>query len=65
MLIKGKPQQNHLRNAFERKLNKSKDSRKRCHNVLNKGYEYKFSAKALKRNRELEKEKGNDKKEEN
>lgn len=33
---------NHKRNALERKLNRSKESRKRTHNVLNKGYEYKF-----------------------
>lgn len=33
---------NHARNVLERKLNKSKSSRKRCHNYLNKGYVYKF-----------------------
>ena len=36
---------NHARNVLERKLNKSKSSRKRCHNHLNKRYEYKFIAK--------------------
>lgn len=39
---KGRHTHNHQRNALERKLNRSKESRKRCHNVLNKGYEYKF-----------------------
>lgn len=39
---KGGHTHNHQRNALERKLNRSKESRKRCHNVLNKGYEYKF-----------------------
>lgn len=41
-VMKGGHTHNHQRNALERKLNRSKDSRKRCHNVLNKGYEYKF-----------------------
>ena len=40
--MKGGHTHNHQRNALERKLNRSKESRKRCHNVLNKGYEYKF-----------------------
>ena len=41
---KGGHRHNHARNALERKLNKSKSSRKRCHNYLNKGYVYKFFA---------------------
>ena len=41
-IIKGGHTHNHQRNALERKLNRSKESRKRTHNVLNKGYEYKF-----------------------
>ena len=40
--FKGGHTHNHQRNALERKLNRSKESRNRCHNVLNKGYEYKF-----------------------
>lgn len=40
--LKGGHTHNHQRNALERKLNRSKDSRNLCHNVLNKGYEYKF-----------------------
>ena len=40
--MKGGHMYNHQRNALERKLNRSKESRNRCHNVLNKGYEYKF-----------------------
>lgn len=40
--FKGGHTHNHQRNALERKLNRSKDSRKRCHNNLNKGYDYKF-----------------------
>lgn len=41
---KGGHRHNHARNVLERKLNKSKASRKRCHNYLNKGYVYKFFA---------------------
>ena len=40
--MKGRHRHNHARNVLERKLNKSKSSRKRCHNYLNKGYVYKF-----------------------
>lgn len=40
--MKGGHTHNHQRNALERKLNRSKESRNRCHNVLNKGYEYKY-----------------------
>lgn len=40
--MKGGKRHNHARNVLERKLNKSKSSRKRCHNYLNKGYVYKF-----------------------
>ena len=40
--MKGGHTHNHIRNALERKLNKSKASRKRCHNHLNKGFNYKF-----------------------
>jgi hypothetical protein len=40
--MKGRHRQNYKRNALERKLNKSKESRKRCHNYFNKGYVYKF-----------------------
>ena len=40
--LKGGHRHNHARNSLERRLNKSKDSRKRCHNHLNKGYDYKF-----------------------
>ena len=43
--MKGGHTHNYARNAIERKLNKSKSSRKRCHNHLNKRYEYKFIAK--------------------
>lgn len=43
--MKGGHTHNYARNALERKLNKSKSSRKRCHNHLNKRYEYKFIAK--------------------
>lgn len=39
--MKGGHTHNHQRNALERKLNRSKDSRNRCHNVLNKGFNYK------------------------
>ena len=39
---KGGHTHNHARNALERNLNKSKDSRKHCHNYLNKGFDYKF-----------------------
>lgn len=42
--LKGGHRHNHARNVLERKLNKSKSSRKRCHNYLNKGYVYKFFA---------------------
>lgn len=42
--MKGGHRHNHARNVLERKLNKSKSSRKRCHNYLNKGYVYKFFA---------------------
>ena len=41
-VMKGGHTHNHQRNALERKLNRSKESRNRCHNVLNKGYEYKY-----------------------
>lgn len=41
---KGEHRHNHIRNALERKLNRSKASRNRCHNHLNKGYNYKFTA---------------------
>ena len=41
---KGGHKHNHARNVLERKLNKSKASRKRCHNHLNKGFNYKFIA---------------------
>lgn len=34
--MKGGHTHNHLRNALERKLNKSKTSRNRCHNYLNR-----------------------------
>lgn len=47
--MKGGHCHNYLRNALERKLNKSKSSRKRCHNVLNKGYEYRFNGQRLTR----------------
>lgn len=47
--LKGGHTHNHLRNTLERKLNKSKSSRKRCHNVLNKGYEYKFNGQRMTR----------------
>ena len=40
--MKGGHRHNHVRNALERKLNNSKASSKRCHNHLNKGYNYKF-----------------------
>lgn len=40
--MKGGHTHNHSRNVLERKLNKSKASRKRSHNHLNKGYNYKF-----------------------
>ena len=43
--MKGGHTHNYARNALERKLNKPKSSRKRCHNHLNKRYEYKFIAK--------------------
>ena len=33
---KGGHRHNHIRNVLERKLNKSKDSRNRCHNVINR-----------------------------
>lgn len=42
--MKGGHRHNHARNVLERKLNKSKASRKRCHNHLNKGFNYKFIA---------------------
>lgn len=42
--LKGGHRHNHARNVLERKLNKSKSSRKRCHNHLNKGFNYKFIA---------------------
>lgn len=42
--MKGGHRHNHARNILERKLNKSKSSRKRCHNYLNKGYVYKLFA---------------------
>lgn len=42
--MKGGHRHNHARNVLERKLNKSKSSRKRCHNHLNKGFNYKFIA---------------------
>ena len=42
--MKGGHSHNHARNVLERKLNKSKASRKRCHNHLNKGFNYKFIA---------------------
>lgn len=42
--MKGGHRHNYARNVFERKLNKSKSSRKRCHNHLNKGFNYKFIA---------------------
>lgn len=42
--MKGGHRHNHARNVLERKLNKSKSSRKRCNNYLNKGYVYKFFA---------------------
>ena len=35
--MKGGHRHNHVRNVMERKLNKSKDSRKRVHNVINRG----------------------------
>lgn len=41
-IMKGGHRHNHARNVLERKLNKSKSSRKRCHNHLNKGFNYKF-----------------------
>lgn len=41
---KGGHRHNHARNILERKLNKSKNSRKHCHNNLNKGFNYKFIA---------------------
>ena len=44
-VMKGGHTHNHQRNALERKLNRSKESRKRCHNVLNKGFEYKIVRK--------------------
>ena len=44
MDLKGGHRHNHARNVLERKLNKSKASRKRCHNHLNKGFNYKFIA---------------------
>lgn len=34
--MKGEHTHNHARNVIERKLNKSKSSRKRCHNVINR-----------------------------
>lgn len=34
--MKGGHTHNHARNVLERKLNKSKSSRKRCHNVINR-----------------------------
>lgn len=40
-VMKGGHTHNHQRNALERKLNRSKDSRNSCHNVLNKGFNYK------------------------
>lgn len=42
--MKGGHRHNYARNVLERKLNKSKSSRKRCHNHLNKGFNYKFIA---------------------
>lgn len=37
--MKGGHRQNHERNVLERKLNKSNDSRKHCHNVINRSLE--------------------------
>lgn len=34
--MKGGHTHNHARNVLERKLNKSKDSRNRCHNYINR-----------------------------
>ena len=38
--MKGGHTHNHARNVLERKLNRSKESRTRCHNYLNKRFEY-------------------------
>lgn len=38
--MKGGHTHNHARNVLERKLNRSKESRTRCHNYLNKGFVY-------------------------